>query len=100
MNPAFGVAHRLRARGVDGAARLCEQALEDTGAAFLPGSSFGRPDSELTARIALVDFDGARALAALDGLDEKEPLDEAWLETHCPCVTGAIERLAGWAKAR
>ncbi len=54
---------RLRRRGIASSSQLCEALLEDTGVAILPGSNFGRPDDELTARIAYVNFDGARALA-------------------------------------
>ena len=34
----------------------------DTGVALLPGSAFGRPENEFTARLAYVNFDGAKAL--------------------------------------
>ena len=88
---------RFAERGIATSARLCERALEDTGAAFLPGSSFGRPDEELTARLALVDFDGARALEACYELGDGAKLDADWLETYCPCVTQAIDALADWA---
>ena len=43
-----------------------QKLLEDTGVALLPGSVFGRPEDELTARFAYVDFDGAKALAAVE----------------------------------
>ena len=88
---------RFAERGIRTSNRLCEQALEETGVAFLPGSSFGRPAEELTARLALVDFDGARALEAAGELENGARIDADWLETYCPCVTQAIEALADWA---
>ena len=51
---------RLAARGIRSSLELSERLLEDTGVATLPGSSFGRPHTELTLRMAYVDFDGAR----------------------------------------
>jgi len=88
-------AHRegLGARGIGTARQLCEQLLADTGVAILPGTDFGRPREELTARIAYVDFDGA---AALDGADAARRLDEPFLREHCGPVVEAVERLVDW----
>ena len=52
----------LHSKGVRTSSQLCKQLLIDTGVALLPGSAFGRPENELTARLAYVNFDGARAL--------------------------------------
>ena len=41
---------------------MCEYILTETGVALLPGTAFGRPADELTARLSYVDFDGAFAL--------------------------------------
>ncbi len=88
-------ARRLRARGVDDGEALCERLLADTGVAVLPGSEFGRPRGDWTARLAYVDFDGERALAER----AREPgaaLDEAWLRRVTPRVTTAIDRICEW----
>ena len=45
---------RLALRGITTNRELCERLLEDTGVAILPGADFGRPLSELTARITWV----------------------------------------------
>ena len=60
---------------------------------------FGRPASELTARIAYVDFDGARALAAAEVLPRDRPLDERFLQTYCVQVLQAMDRLCDWLAA-
>jgi aspartate aminotransferase len=73
--------------------------MQDTGVAILPGSEFGRPTQELTARIAFVDFDGSRALAATEVLPRDRPLDESFLQTYCAPVLMAIDRLCDWLKA-
>ena len=72
-------------QGVTTGAALCRKLLDDTGVAILPGSAFARPRQELTARLAYVDFDGARALAA----SEKIPLD----------VIVGKQRLAAWVRS-
>ena len=52
----------LHSKGVRTSSQFCEQLLMDTGVALLPGSAFGRPENEFTARLAYVNFDGAKAL--------------------------------------
>lgn len=95
--PSFTpAAAQLKARGIKTSAQLCEKLLEDTGVAILPGSAFGRPPDELTARLAFVDFDGARALGAVRRLSEDERVDEAFLDAYCPNVVTAIERICDW----
>lgn len=86
----------LRARGVTDSPSLCSRLLEETGVAILPGSAFGRPPRELTARLALVDFDGAAALEAAQALPGEEELDESFLRAYCGDVVEALERLTGW----
>ncbi len=51
------------AQGFPGSRELCEALLQDTGVAILPGADFSRPATELSVRLAYVDFDGAAALA-------------------------------------
>jgi aspartate aminotransferase len=95
--PDFGpLRPRLAVRGIRTSRALCEQLLEATGVAILPGCDFGRPEEELTARIAYVDFDGARALAAVEQLPRDAQLDEGFLRTNCPLVLEAIDRLVAW----
>lgn len=76
---------------------LCERALTDVGAAALPGASFGRSRAELTARLALVDFDGAAALAASESIPLDQPLPDDFLHHHCRNVVEGVDRLAEWA---
>jgi aspartate aminotransferase len=96
--PDFSEAPVVRRLGLSGAAALAERLLEDTGVAILPGSSFGRHDGELQARLAYVDFDGGRALSASDGISSERALDEDFLRTFCPNVTTAIDRMCAWSR--
>lgn len=91
-------APRLQARGIRDGDALCQRLLADTGVAILPGSDFGRPAGDWTARLAYVDFDGERALAE-HARDPAAPLDEAWLRRVTPRVTTAIDRMCDWLAA-
>jgi aspartate aminotransferase len=87
---------QLEERGVTSSLELCEALLRDTGVAILPGSAFGRPDDELTARMALVDFDGARALTHAATIAPTEPLATDFLEHACGNLLTAIDRICEW----
>ena len=89
-------AERLLNRGMRTSTELCERLLEDTGVAILPGCNFGRPDDELTARIAYVNFNGARALAAAELVPPGIPLGEEFLHTYCGRVLTAIDLICKW----
>lgn len=86
----------LRARQIEDGPTLCQRLLDETGVAILPGSDFGRPVSELTARLAYVDFDGGAALAALDQAGAQAPAPEPFLGAYCAPVIEAVDRLIAW----
>ena len=75
---------------------MCERSLEETGVAILPGSAFGRPADEFTARLTYVDFQGPNALTAPDRISPEQPLDDNFVRTHCGRVVEAVDRLCDW----
>lgn len=89
-------ADALRRRGITTSAALCDRLLTETGVGILPGIEFGRPPEELTVRIAYVDFDGARAMAAAEASPRDHPLDEDFVATHCERVVRAIDLVCKW----
>ena len=93
--PSFEtLGNHLRRKEMGTGQAFCERLLNEGGVAVLPGHCFGRPVSELSARVAVVDFDGAQALTHA----ETEPVDEAFIKRHCSRVTDAVERLSEWVK--
>ncbi|SEA24711.1 aspartate aminotransferase [Desulfuromusa kysingii] len=89
---------KLAERGINTGEELCNRLLEDTGVAILPGNCFGRPVEELTARLAFVDFDGAKVLAAARQIPADHPLDDEFLTLHCEKVLTAIQLVCDWLK--
>jgi aspartate aminotransferase len=83
-------------RGIRDSATLCEHLLQDTGVALLPGVSFHRPPEELTARLAYVNFDGAKALAASETLPLDQELPEDFIELWCEDVIDATQHIVDW----
>jgi aspartate aminotransferase len=87
---------KLAQRDIHTASDMCERILAETGVAFLPGSEFGRPDSELTARLALVDFDGTKTLikAQTHSLDKELP--KQFVNDNCSRIIQATDKLCNW----
>jgi aspartate aminotransferase len=85
--------------GIRGGVGLCDSLVEEAGVAMLPGNAFARSRGELTARLAYVNFDGARALAASESfaLDHEIPLD--FVEHWCRRTLQGVERIAEWASS-
>jgi aspartate aminotransferase len=92
------LAERLAARGLRTSDAVCRSLFEETGVALLPGTSFCRPPHELTARLAYVDFDGTRALAAAETLPRDLEIDRLFLETYASCVLAGVDRLCEWVE--
>ncbi len=89
----------LGQRGTNNGAHFCNQLLEDTGVAILPGGAFARSRQELTARLAYVDFDGAQALAASEHVPLHEELPANFATQYCERVVRGVTRLAEWLHA-
>ncbi len=64
--------------------------------AFGHTRDFGRPPEEFTARLAYVDFDGAKALAASETIETEQCLNEGFVRQHCGRVVEAVDRLCEW----
>ena len=90
----------LNARGITTSEEFCQRLLVETGVAVLPGIVFGRPQEELTARIAYVDFDGARALEKAEQVPLHKDLDAYFLKTHCGTTLTAIDRVCEWLQRK
>lgn len=88
---------KFEARGITDSTTLCETLLADTGVALLPGEAFARPSEELTARLAYVDFDGARALTASEAVPADQPLPTDFTKHWCHNVVRAVELIVEWA---
>lgn len=91
------LADRLAARGIEDGRTLCDRLLDEAGVAVLPGASFSRSRSELTARLSYVDFDGPAALAASENIPLDGELPDDLIRNVCPNVLEGVERIADWA---
>lgn len=89
-------AGQLSRRGIQDSTMLCDRLLEETGVALLPGRAFHRPPEELTARLAYVNFDGAKALTASETIPLDHALPEDFIELWCEDVLEGTQRIVDW----
>ncbi len=85
----------LAARNITTSTDLCDALLRETGVALLPGVAFGRPSTELTARLAYVDFDGGKALNWCESIGT-ENLNPTFFNTCAPKIVKGVARINEW----
>ncbi len=89
---------QLASKEINTSPELCDYLLKAHGIALLPGTVFGCCPEELLVRLSYVNFDGAEALAALEGhLNSLNSLVDAvsdqFLSKYCPDTLEGIDRL-------
>ena len=98
--PSFArFAEKLYGRGIATSVDLCERLLAETGVALLPGSEFGCPAAEPVFRLAYVDFDGEKCLAAAEKVPAETELEERFLREHCGNVVSGVGLLCDWLQS-
>lgn len=81
---------KLNNRDIYTSPEFCNTILEETGVAFLPGYDFGKDPTQMFARLAFVDFDGATAL--------KQVKDSTSAADLAPKVIEGVEHILTWLK--
>ena len=90
---------KLKSKNIFNSMDLTAHLLKNTGVALLPGSVFGRPEEENTARLSYVDFDGAKVLAAAETIRPDEPLPDDFINTHFSHLFEGTRRIVDWIKS-
>ena len=75
---------------------MCEDILNKTGVALLPGSDFGLDGKKMLARLSYTDFDGANFL---QHTKSGKKLDEADLIKYAPNIVDGVAALKEWSKS-
>ncbi len=91
---------KLKNKGITTSKKLCERLLQDTGVAILPGEVFQLPPEELTARLAYVNFDGAKALSMSETIPLSEKLPKDFADNYCISVIQAVQKIADWVNSK
>ena len=75
---------------------MCEDILNKTGVALLPGSDFGLDSSKMLARLSYTDFNGGNFLKNTLG---SKKLDTADLEKNAPNIVAGVAALKDWSNS-
>jgi len=75
---------------------MCEEILNKTGVALLPGSDFGIKSKKMLARLSFTDFNGANFLKNTLGSNK---LDNADLKKNAPNIVDGVNALKQWSKS-
>jgi len=90
---------QLQRLGVNTSQEMCARLLADTGVVLLPGDAFGMSPRQLCARLAYVDFDGARALDASKALGLDRPMGANDIEALFAKTVRGVRKLTAWLDA-
>ena len=73
---------------------MCNDILNKTGVALLPGSDFGLDSNKMIARLSYTDFDGSNFLKNTVG---SKNLDKAALEKYAPNIVEGVIKIKKWS---
>ena len=77
-------------------ADMCQNILNKTGIALLPGNDFGVDSKKMIARLSYTDFDGTNFLKNTLG---SKKLDNADLKKYAPNIVEGVAKLKDWSKS-
>ena len=78
------------------AEKLCEDILDNTGVASLPGSDFGFNSHKMIIRLSFTDFDGKDFM---NNISENTNIDDKLLNKYAPKVVEGTKRLKAWVES-
>ena len=76
--------------------KMCDDILNKTGVALLPGSDFGLLQERMIARLSFTDFDGSKFMQSVK-TDTK--IDETYLGKYAPRIVSGVKRLKDWVES-
>ncbi|RMD59819.1 aminotransferase class I/II-fold pyridoxal phosphate-dependent enzyme [Candidatus Parcubacteria bacterium] len=87
---------QLSKKGIKTNQQLCSRLLKETGVVIIAGEEFLSHKNELVARLAYVDFDGKRALAASRHLGLNRSLPADFSQHYCRRTLEGCQKIKHW----
>ena len=75
---------------------MCDNILNDTGVALLPGSDFGFNKNQMLARLSFTDFDGQEFM---NGIQGNQKINKDHIANFAPRVVEGVNRLKKWSES-
>ena len=76
--------------------KLCEEILDKTGVAALPGSDFGFNSDKMITRLSFTDFNGKEFM---NNILENTKIDDKLINTYAPKIVEGTKRLKAWVES-
>ena len=75
---------------------MCDNILNDTGVALLPGSDFGFDQTKMLARLSFTDFDGQEFMNKIEG---NQKINKDHIENFAPKIIEGVDKLKKWSES-
>ena len=75
---------------------MCDDILNKTGVALLPGSDFGLLPEKMIVRLSFTDFDGVEFMK---NIKINTKIDETFLNEFAPRIVNGTKRLKEWVES-
>jgi aspartate aminotransferase len=77
-------------------AEMCDDILNKTGVALLPGSDFGFDQNRMLARLSFTDFDGKKFM---EEIEDNTIIDDALIYELAPKIVEGVDKLKKWSES-
>jgi len=78
------------------AEEMCNNVLEETGVALLPGSDFGFSKERMIARLSFTDFNGKEFMKNIQG---EKKIDNDFILKFAPKIAEGVDKLKKWSES-
>ena len=77
-------------------AEMCDDILNKTGVALLPGSDFGFEQNRMLARLSFTDFDGKKFM---EKIEDEIIIDDILINELAPKIVEGVDKLKKWSES-
>ena len=77
-------------------AEMCDDILNKTGVALLPGSDFGFDQNRMLARLSFTDFDGKKFM---EEIEDNTKIDDTLIYELAPKIVEGVNKLKKWSES-
>jgi aspartate aminotransferase len=75
---------------------MCDNILNTTGVALLPGSDFGFDQNKMLARLSFTDFNGQQFM---DKIKDNQKIDNDLINKYAPKIVEGVDKLKKWSES-
>ena len=75
---------------------MCDNILNDTGVALLPGSDFGFDETKMLARLSFTDFDGQDFM---NKIEDNQKIENDHIANLAPKIIEGVDKLKKWSES-